>query len=110
MPSLPTIAKDLRRELRALEFGPPVAYVYRPLEYAWGPHSEFLERWGSGPKNVVFVGMNPGPWGMAQTGIPFGCVSFVADWLALAQPRRRGSRRSSIPAGASPASTAGAKR
>jgi single-strand selective monofunctional uracil DNA glycosylase len=27
--------------------------------------------------------MNPGPWGMAQTGIPFGCVSFAADWLAL---------------------------
>ena len=45
--------------------------------------SEFLERWGSPPKEVVLVGMNPGPWGMAQTGIPFGCVSFAADWLAL---------------------------
>jgi len=83
VPSLATIAKDLRRELRALEFSPPVAFVYHPLEYAWGPHQEFLERWGSAPKDVVLVGMNPGPWGMAQTGIPFGCVSFVGDWLAL---------------------------
>jgi len=83
VPSLATIAKDLRRDLRGLEFGPPVAHVYNPLEYAWGPHQEFLERFGSGPKDVVLVGMNPGPWGMAQTGIPFGCVSLVSDWLAL---------------------------
>ncbi len=44
---------------------------------------EFLERWGAAPKQVVLVGMNPGPWGMAQTGIPFGSVSFARDWLAL---------------------------
>jgi single-strand selective monofunctional uracil DNA glycosylase len=83
VPPLAAIARDLRRELAALEFAPPVAYVYRPLEYAWGPHREFLERWGAAPKEVVLVGMNPGPWGMAQTGIPFGCVSFAGDWLAL---------------------------
>jgi single-strand selective monofunctional uracil DNA glycosylase len=83
MPSLAAIARDLRRDLRTLEFAPPVAYVYHPLDYAWAPHRELLERWGSGPKEVVLVGMNPGPWGMAQTGIPFGCVSLVADWLEI---------------------------
>jgi single-strand selective monofunctional uracil DNA glycosylase len=81
--ALRDIACDLRRELAGITFSPPVAYVYRPLEYAWCPHSEFLERWGGAPKEVVLVGMNPGPWGMAQTGIPFGCVPLVADWLDL---------------------------
>lgn len=99
MATLPAIATDLRRELATLEFAPPVAYVYRPLDYAWGPHAEFLERWGSGTKSVVLVGMNPGPWGMAQTGIPFGCIPHVTGWLDLAcrdvgrpdaeHPRRR---------------------
>ena len=81
--SLASIARDLRSDLASLAFSPPVSYVYRPLEYAWCPHSEFLERWGHGPKHVVLVGMNPGPWGMAQTGIPFGCVPLVAGWLDL---------------------------
>ncbi|MEM7233917.1 MAG: uracil-DNA glycosylase family protein, partial [Planctomycetota bacterium] len=27
--------------------------------------------------------MNPGPFGMAQTGVPFGEVNLVADWLGL---------------------------
>ena len=56
MPSLTAIAKDLRRDLRALEFAPPVAYVYHPLEYAWAPHREFLERWGSSPKTWSWWG------------------------------------------------------
>jgi single-strand selective monofunctional uracil DNA glycosylase len=81
--SLVAIARDLRHELAAVEIGPPAAYVYRPLDYAWGPHAEFLERWGAAPKPVVLVGMNPGPWGMAQTGIPFGCVPLVGGWLDL---------------------------
>ncbi len=27
--------------------------------------------------------MNPGPWGMAQTGVPFGEVSIVREWLQI---------------------------
>lgn len=30
--------------------------------------------------------MNPGPWGMAQTGVPFGEVAIVRDWLKIVEP------------------------
>ncbi|MCC6475204.1 MAG: single-stranded DNA-binding protein [Burkholderiales bacterium] len=30
--------------------------------------------------------MNPGPWGMAQTGVPFGEVSLVRDWVGICEP------------------------
>lgn len=67
----------------ALTFAPPVAYVYNPLVYAREPLERYLERWGGGPKELLFVGMNPGPFGMMQTGVPFGEVSLVRDWLGI---------------------------
>lgn len=76
-------ALGLRRAVGRLRFGPPVATVYNPLEYAWPVHREYLERYGAGRKRVVFLGMNPGPFGMAQTGVPFGEVAAVRDWLGL---------------------------
>jgi single-strand selective monofunctional uracil DNA glycosylase len=93
MTSLSTIARDLRRDTARLEFGAPVAYVYRPLEYAWAPHEQYLERFGTRtPREAILVGMNPGPFGMAQTGVPFGEVSMVRDWLALEGPVRQPPR------------------
>ncbi len=68
----------------ALTFAPPVAYVYNPLVYAREPLERYLERWGGGPKELLFVGMNPGPFGMMQTGVPFGEVGLVRDWLGIA--------------------------
>src|SRR5262249_29303829 len=76
-------ARKLSAQVDDLNFGPPVVCVYRPLKYAWGPHQEYLRRFGRGPKRVVFLGMNPGPFGMAQTGIPFGEVRAVRDWLGI---------------------------
>jgi single-strand selective monofunctional uracil DNA glycosylase len=81
-----TIADELRSSTRRLEFDPPVAFVYRPLDYAWEAHRRYLELYGSGPKDVVLLGMNPGPWGMAQTGVPFGEVDAVRDWLGIHAP------------------------
>jgi len=93
MASLVPIARDLRRDTARLEFGLPVAYVYHPLEYAWGPHAEYLRRYGSkSPREVMLVGMNPGPFGMAQTGVPFGEVAMVRDWLGFDGPVRRPAR------------------
>ncbi len=86
LPALERIAIDLSRELARLRFGPPVAVVYRPLEYAWEPHRRYLARYGSGPKQVLLVGMNPGPWGMAQTGVPFGEIAAVRDWMGIEGP------------------------
>jgi single-strand selective monofunctional uracil DNA glycosylase len=80
---LARISDDLAREIRGLSFSPPVAYVYNPLEYAADPNREYLERWARRRVEVLFLGMNPGPWGMAQTGIPFGAVSAVRDWLGI---------------------------
>ena len=71
-------------------FEPPVAVVYNPLGYAWDLHRVYLERYvGEGRGRVLLLGMNPGPWGMAQTGVPFGDVEFVRDWLDLSGRIRR---------------------
>ncbi|MCS6799912.1 MAG: single-stranded DNA-binding protein [Myxococcota bacterium] len=63
-----------------------VAYVYAPLRYAWLPHAEYLRRWGRGRREVLLVGMNPGPFGMVQTGVPFGDPTLVRDWLRIDGP------------------------
>jgi single-strand selective monofunctional uracil DNA glycosylase len=90
-------AKRLGTAVGKLKFAAPVAYVYNPLLYAWEPHEAYLRKFGSGPKRVVFLGMNPGPFGMVQTGVPFGEVTAVRDWLqvyaAVGQPRREHPKR-----------------
>lgn len=67
----------------ALRFGTPVTKVYNPLDYAGALHEAYLERFGTGTKKVIFLGMNPGPFGMVQTGIPFGEVTTVKNWMKL---------------------------
>ncbi len=69
--------------LQELRFSPPVACVYNPLEYAWDVHRAWLERFGGAPKEVLLLGMNPGPFGMVQIGVPFGEVEAVRSWLGL---------------------------
>lgn len=76
----------LATALRDLEFSPPVAYVYRTLDYTWQAHCQYLQRFGMGRKQVLFLGMNPGPYGMAQTGVPFGEVPAVRDWMGIEVP------------------------
>jgi single-strand selective monofunctional uracil DNA glycosylase len=70
-------------ELAPLEFAAPVTHVYNPLLYARAPHFDYLERYASTKKRVIYLGMNPGPFGMAQTGVPFGEVGLVRDWLGI---------------------------
>lgn len=79
-------AACLRDEVDQLAFADPVTHVYNPLAYAWDAHRTYLERFGASRKRVVFLGMNPGPWGMAQVGVPFGEVSLVRDWIGLETP------------------------
>jgi len=80
------ITDALVEDLRPLRFSRPVTHVYNPLEYARAPYAKYLQRYAKPPKQVVLVGMNPGPWGMSQTGIPFGEVSAVRDWLKIEAP------------------------
>jgi single-strand selective monofunctional uracil DNA glycosylase len=87
--SLLAHAATLRDAVDRLRFGPPVACTYNPLSYAWAPHAAYLSRYGAAPKRVVFLGMNPGPFGMAQTGVPFGEIPAVRDWLRIQEPVTR---------------------
>ena len=89
---LVSIAERLRKRTRRLRFAPPVACVYAPLDYAWAPHRLYLERYGVEPREVLFVGMNPGPFGMVQTGVPFGDAGMVRDWLGIEAPVERPAR------------------
>jgi single-strand selective monofunctional uracil DNA glycosylase len=77
-------AADLRDAVNALRHAPPVVFTYNPLEYAWPAHEKYVRRFAGTRKRVVFLGMNPGPFGMAQTGVPFGEVAAVRDWLGIA--------------------------
>jgi single-strand selective monofunctional uracil DNA glycosylase len=78
-----TAMDALTDDLAALRFGSPVTHVYNPLIYARNITEQYLTRFGTPPREVLLLGMNPGPWGMAQTGVPFGEVSIVRDWLQL---------------------------
>jgi single-strand selective monofunctional uracil DNA glycosylase len=95
--SLVSAAERLHHRTSRLHFGAPVSYVYAPLGYAWPLARAYLEKYGAGPKEVVFVGMNPGPFGMAQTGVPFGEVRLVREWMDLegkvARPKREHPKR-----------------
>ena len=76
-------ARRLSTACDALRFAPPVAHVYNPLAYAWAPYEAYVRRFAAGPRRVVFLGMNPGPFGMMQTGVPFGEVAAVRDWMRI---------------------------
>src|ERR1035438_9214 len=79
-------ARRLRAETGRLKFGAPVTHVYNPLLYAWAPHEAYLHKFGSARRRIVFLGMNPGPFGMAQTGVPFGEIAAARDWLRIERP------------------------
>ncbi len=76
-------AQHLVRDVKDLRFSAPVTHVYNPLDYARRPHRIYLERFAGGSPEVILLGMNPGPWGMVQSGVPFGDVAMVRDWLGI---------------------------
>ncbi len=83
---LTDVAREMNARLSRLEFGPPTAFVYNPLEYAWAPYARYVEKYASDRVEVLLVGMNPGPFGMAQTGVPFGDATKVRQWLKISGP------------------------
>ena len=93
MPPLVRAARALAAQTEKLRFGAPVSHVYNPLLYAWNAHEIYLRRFGGTPKEVIFLGLNPGPFGMAQTGVPFGEISAVRDWMNIRAAIRRPARQ-----------------
>jgi len=95
--ALRAAARRLSRDLAPLRFARPVTHVYDPLAYARAPHDAYVTAYGDSRKRVVFLGMNPGPFGMAQTGVPFGDVGRVRDFLGIearvGRPRHEHPRR-----------------
>src|SRR5262245_35073991 len=87
--TLVDISRSLSQRVASLRFADPVCCVYNPLDYARAPHELYLSRYGGGTKEVLLLGMNPGPFGMAQTGVPFGDVAMVRDWLQVVGPFAR---------------------
>lgn len=83
---LQNAARDLNRAVNGLTFLLPTAVVYNPLQYAWESHALYLQKYADSKKEVLFLGMNPGPWGMVQTGVPFGEVEAVKSWLKIDTP------------------------
>lgn len=73
-------------DLDGLTFSEPVAVTYNPLTYARRSHEQYLKRFANSKKRVLMMGMNPGPWGMAQTGVPFGEIPAVRDWMGISAP------------------------
>lgn len=82
-PALIQISRKLAQAVDAVPFGASVPYVYNPLFYAKAPHELYLSKWGKAPKRALFLGMNPGPFGMAQTGVPFGDIPMVRDFIGV---------------------------
>jgi single-strand selective monofunctional uracil DNA glycosylase len=72
--------KRFGEEVGKLTFVDPVAYVYNPLDYAWAGQEAFIDKFFRGrpegeehlddpePRPTMLVGMNPGPYGMTQSG------------------------------------------
>jgi len=83
---LAAITDELVAALEPLRFGAPVTHVYNPLVHGRRAWDRYCALYGGGAKQVVLVGMNPGPWGMVQTGVPFGEVGMVRDWLGIDEP------------------------
>lgn len=82
-------ARRLARAVGRLRFAAPVTAIYNPLDYAWAGHEAYARRFGATRKRVLFLGMNPGPHGMMQTGVPFGEIAAVRDWMGISAEVRR---------------------
>lgn len=85
-------ARKLSQEVSQLDFSACVPWVYNPLDYAWAAHEQYLLKAVRSTCRVIFLGMNPGPWGMAQTGVPFGELAAAREWLGINAPIQKPAR------------------
>jgi single-strand selective monofunctional uracil DNA glycosylase len=77
------LTDELVRRLTPLTFSDPITHVYNPVVYARNGYDRYVARFGNASKQTLLIGMNPGPFGMAQTGVPFGDVEMVRDWMRI---------------------------
>ena len=77
------LERDLSKKLNEIKFRAPVDYIYNPVDYAFDVHSKYVNSFCQNKKKILFLGMNPGPWGMSQNGVPFGEISMAKEWLKM---------------------------
>lgn len=74
--------KKFSKELESIKsIIPDSLFVYNPLTYALDMHLAYIEKYAIKNTKILFLGMNPGPFGMTQNGIPFGEINFVKDYF-----------------------------
>jgi len=76
------LSNELSKQMDELTFSLPVKYVYNPLSYSFLTYLQYLNRINFNDVNI-YIGINPGPYGMSQTGIPFGDYYFVKNFLNI---------------------------
>ena len=77
------LSEDCNRGINRIMKHKSVAHVTNPLDYAWAYHEQFIEQWSEFGATTLLLGMNPGPYGMAQTGVPFGATAMARDILQI---------------------------
>ena len=80
--TLADVSSRLSESLAALDFELPVTHVYDPTVHARRSHVAYL-KYATRGVDAIWLGMNPGPWGMVQTGVPFGEVAHVREFLGI---------------------------
>jgi len=71
------------KAIKKIERKTIVAHATNPLDYAWQHHEQYLSNWGGLGAKTLLLGMNPGPWGMAQSGVPFGSTNIAKTLLRI---------------------------
>lgn len=77
------ITCDFASELNSLNLEIHDTFIYNPLSYAKESLFKYFGYFKDHEVNTVYLGMNPGPYGMLQTGIPFGAVDKVRQFLNI---------------------------
>lgn len=63
------IINELNYRLEYIAIPPPVACIYNSTQYARTTFEQYVRKYCNTKKPIMYFGMNPGPWGMSQTGV-----------------------------------------
>ncbi|MED6337735.1 MAG: uracil-DNA glycosylase family protein [Candidatus Thermoplasmatota archaeon] len=77
------LSNSCNKSIKKIERETIVAHATNPLDYAWPHHEQYLTNWGGLGAKTLLLGMNPGPWGMAQSGVPFGSTEVAKSKLKI---------------------------
>lgn len=78
-------SKTLVQSLQKIDIGQFTndIIMYNVLDYAWDAWEQYITQYAKGTAHTLVLGINPGPHGMVQTGIPFGNISTVQHYLNI---------------------------